>query len=72
MAHYVICSICGKKFNRDVVQAVRTGSRRYAHASCDPDNKDLVPLEQKEEDPDLIKLKIILIKNLVNLQIGRK
>jgi len=57
MSHYVICSICGKKFNRDVVQAVRIGARRYAHATCAPDNKDLVPLVKNEEDPDLTKLK---------------
>lgn len=57
MAHNVKCSICGEMFNRDLVQAVRTSSRRYAHASCDPDNKDFVPLAIKKEDPDLIKLK---------------
>ena len=57
MAHYVICSICGKRFDRDTIQAVKTGARRYAHASCDPNNKDLVPLIIKEtEDPDYIKL----------------
>lgn len=66
MAHYVICSICGKKFNRDVVQAVRTGARRYAHVECDKDNKDLVPLEQKAEDPDLIEL-----KNYINKKFGK-
>ena len=66
MAHYVICSVCGKKFNRDVVQAVKTGARRYAHASCDPNNKNLVPLEQKEEDPDLIKL-----KDYINQKFGK-
>ena len=58
MSHYVICSKCGCRFDRDKIQAVRTGARRYAHASCDPDNKDLVPLvNSKKEDPDLQKLK---------------
>lgn len=66
MAHYVICSICGKKFNRDVVQAVRTGARRYAHIECDPNNTDLIPLEQKE-DSDLIKL-----KNFINELYGKE
>ena len=57
MAHYVICSICGKRFDRDSVQAVKTGARRYAHASCDPTNKELVPLVVKEtDDPDYVKL----------------
>lgn len=57
MAHPVKCSICGKVFDRDSIQAVKTGARRYAHATCDPNNKELVPLLVKEEDPDLTKLK---------------
>ena len=57
MAHNVKCSICGCTFDRDKIQAVKTGARRYAHATCDPNNKDLVPLLTKEEDPDLTKLK---------------
>jgi len=57
MAHCVKCSICGVTFDRDKIQAVKTGARRYAHATCDPNNKDLVPLLTKEEDPDLTKLK---------------
>jgi hypothetical protein len=44
-------------FDRSSVQAVRAGARRYNHLTCDPDNKDLVPLEEgKIEDPDLTKL----------------
>lgn len=35
MAHYVICSVCGVKFNRDKVEAVlHGGARRYAHKAC--------------------------------------
>jgi hypothetical protein len=60
MSHRVKCSICGKIFDRDQVQAVRTGARRYAHATCDPTNEDLVPLNKPEEDPDLVKLKIYI------------
>lgn len=56
MAHLVICTVCGKRFDRDRVQAVKTGARRYAHYKCAPD-KELVPLLKKEEDPDLTKLK---------------
>lgn len=57
MAHVVKCSICGQSFDRDKIQAVRTGARRYAHLSCDPNNTDLVPLVIKEtDDPDYTKL----------------
>lgn len=57
MAHLVICTVCGKKFNRDVVQAVKSGARRYAHYDCFPSG-ELVPLpESSKENPDLIKLK---------------
>ncbi len=57
MAHSVICSICGAKFDRDKVQAVKSGARRYAHYTCMPDG-ELVPLPEKPaEDEDLIKLK---------------
>lgn len=55
--HIVKCSICGQMFNRDEIQAVRTSARRYAHAACDPDNTDLVPLVIKEaNNSDYIKL----------------
>ena len=57
MAHYCICPKCGKKFNRDVVQAVKVSARRYGHATCYPDNEDFVPLAVNQEDPDLVKLK---------------
>lgn len=60
--HMVKCSVCGKIFDRGSIQAVRTGARRYAHQSCDPNNQDLVPLEVKEEDKDLIALKEYISK----------
>ena len=69
MSHMVTCSKCGKMFDRDKIQAVRTGARRYAHLSCDPDNKELVPLIQKEikkennqEKEDMDKLKEYISK----------
>ena len=62
MAHLVTCSKCGKKFDRDKIQAVQTGARRYAHLTCDPDNPKLVPLEIKEQNPDLVKLKEYITK----------
>ena len=67
MSHYVICSKCGLRFDRDKVQAVRTGSRRYAHATCDPSNTDFVPLLIKEEDPELVKL-----KDFINILYGKE
>ena len=34
MAHYVVCTICKKRFDRDKYPAVLVSSRRYAHAVC--------------------------------------
>ena len=68
MAHYVICSVCEKRFDRDKEQAVKSGGRRYAHYDCMPDG-ELVPLppqkpkkEKKKEDPDLTALKDYIYK----------
>ena len=55
MAHIVICPICKEKFDRDKIQAVKHGARRYAHYSCEPSG-ELVPLGP-DADPDLQKLK---------------
>ena len=58
MAHLVKCVICGKSFDRDSIQAVRHGARRYSHATCEPDNTDFVPLVVKKvEDKELTALK---------------
>lgn len=66
MAHLVICSVCGAKFDRDKIQAVKSGARRYAHYECSPDG-ELVPLPKKpEEDPDLARL-----KNYINEKYGK-
>ena len=43
------CAICGKEFDRNAVQAVRHGARRYSHWTCEP-NGELVPMEKKDED----------------------
>lgn len=56
MSHLVTCTVCGKRFDRDKIQAVKTGARRYAHYKCAPD-KEIVPLPKVEEDPDLTQLK---------------
>ena len=34
MAHNVICTICGKRFDRDKFKYVEISTRRYAHADC--------------------------------------
>ena len=56
MAHMVICKVCGEKFDRDKVQAVKASARRYAHFRCMPEgekvelpnpiDEDLVQLEE--------------------------
>ena len=55
MAHYVKCTVCGQKFNRDKIQAVKVGKNRYAHYKCKPDGEK-IPLENPE-DEDLTALK---------------
>lgn len=45
MSHPVICCICGKRFDRDKIQAVRLSARRYAHYECSQDG-ELVPLQK--------------------------
>ena len=42
MAHMVICTVCGKRFDRDKIQAVKSGARRYAHQSCMPDGESKI------------------------------
>ena len=54
MAHMVKCTVCGKQFDRDKVQAVKSGARRYAHYRCLPEG-ELVPLA-KPVDEDLFEL----------------
>lgn len=65
MAHYCICSKCCVRFDRDKIQAVKTGARRYGHATCYPDNKDFVKMEAPKKaaaDPDLEMLKEYISK----------
>lgn len=62
--HMVICTICKERFDRDKVQAVKTGARRYAHLRCKPDGEK-VPLINETIDEDLQKLEEY-IKHLLN------
>lgn len=57
--HMVKCAVCGVSFDRDSVQAVKHGARRYAHHSCKPDGElvpMLTPLQKREVSPDRAKL----------------
>ena len=50
MAHNVKCAICGKIFNRDVIQAVKHGARRYSHFECEPDGEKVPLANPRDED----------------------
>lgn len=63
MAHMVKCTVCGESFDRDKVQAVKSGARRYAHYTCLPEG-ELVPLPNMVVDQDLVDLENY-IKNLL-------
>lgn len=62
MAHLVKCTVCGVQFDRDKIQAVKTGARRYAHYSCYPEG-EIVPLPNPV-DEDLVKLELYIEKLL--------
>lgn len=47
VAHNVKCKVCGITFDRDVIEAVPAGGRRYAHATCA--GEILEPTEEEEE-----------------------
>lgn len=63
MAHIVKCTVCGESFDRDKIQAVKSGARRYAHYTCLPEG-ELVPLPNAVVDQDLVDLENY-IKNLL-------
>ena len=75
MAHYVICAICKKRFDRDKYPAVLVSSRRYAHAMCAGTLSE--EEEQKEKDRQDLEKYIIKLFNLehmdgrITLQIQR-
>ena len=63
MAHYVTCSICKKRFDRDKYPAVLTSSRRYAHALC----AGVLSEKEKKKEEERIALETYIIK-LFNLE----
>lgn len=64
MSHYCICPKCKERFDRDKVQAVKIGARRYGHASCFPENKDFIPLQTNIENSEEYKKLMDYIKTL--------
>ena len=63
MAHYVICTICKKRFDRDKYPAVLISSRRYAHALC----AGALSEKEKKQEQDRQDLEQYIIK-LFNLE----
>lgn len=47
-AHYVICPICKKRFNRDRTECVEMG-RRYAHLACAQTAEEKFTQEEKDK-----------------------
>ena len=60
IAHYVICTVCGEKFNRDVVPCVQVSARRYAHKECATADANT----RKQEDIDKEELEQYIMKLL--------
>lgn len=60
IAHYVICSVCGERFNRDTTPWVQTSSRRYAHKTCAIASETT----RKQEDIDKEELEKYIMKLL--------
>lgn len=67
MSHMVKCAICNKTFDRDKIQAVKHGARRYSHFTCEPDGEK-VPLATKADSDleDLLKYIDELFKGTQN------
>lgn len=66
MAHKCKCAICGKEFDRDIVQSVKYGNRRYAHYNCYPEGEK-IPLKKKNKNAEIIEYLIKLYgKDKVN------
>jgi hypothetical protein len=57
LAHYVTCSICKQRFDRDKYPAVLVSSRRYAHASC----AGALSAEEAKEEKDRQELEKYII-----------
>lgn len=82
---YCICAICHQKFDRNKIQAVVHGPRRYSHATCEPDNQNFVPMEVeepkpkpptkkeiKEQEPTKKETELAQLKDYINSLYGKK
>lgn len=65
MAHYVTCTICKKRFDRDKYPAVLISTRRYAHASCAGALSE--KQTQEEKDREALEQYIIQLFNLEHM-----
>ena len=70
MSHLVKCAICQKMFDRDVIQAVKHGSRRYSHYDCEPEG-EIVPLPKKKEKTEE-EQQLDELKKYISLKYGNK
>ena len=48
MAHYVVCPVCNKKFDRDRIEFVKEG-RRYLHIECAQTAEERLSKEEKDK-----------------------
>lgn len=62
MAHYVVCPICGKRFDRDKAEVVPYGARRYAHKECS-ERKEAVEFTQEQKDKKALEEYIMKLFN---------
>ena len=65
MAHNCKCAICGITFDRDKIQAVYHGSRRYSHYKCNPSGELVYPLVE-----DISKIQVKSLSNEVKDKIA--
>lgn len=59
IAHYVICSVCGVKFDRDKIPYKQTSTRRYAHLDCaiaDKNTKSQEEIDKEECEKYIMQL----------------
>lgn len=70
MAHLVKCAVCGKQFDRDLIQAVKYSARRYAHQECYPEG-ELVPLPPKKPKSE-DEVEMTLLKDTIKEIFGDK
>lgn len=69
MAHTVKCAICGETFDRDKIQAVRHGARRYAHVECYPEG-ELIELAKTDVEKEQKAKDLTSLKNYINKLFG--